>query len=477
MKLSQLSRLFNLTFDGSGDPDVDDVTEDSRSVREGCLFVAVRGQNSDGACFARQAAEKGAAAVLFSRESDPAAASSYLSGPRLVAEESGDEYRALLSRLARAVHRRPDEDLTMIGVTGTNGKSTTTYLLEAVLNAASIPCGVMGTINYRWPGETFEAPNTTPEGPLLWRTLDRMRQAGVKAAIMEVSSHALSLGRLGDLAFDLAIFTNLSRDHLDFHGDMESYFAAKKSLFSRRLRPTTKGDFKGGKLCPSRQMIVCADDEHGRRLLAEFPEALGFGLETETDVVGRNLVLSRAGSSLTIDVRARRETLQGDEAPEQKAPEKKALEKKTAEGQSVEGKTVKGKISKEKTSKENIAEARKGENGGVGNMTLAIRSSVLGRFNALNILGAAAAAAALGLEPRTIEKALSGFAGTPGRLTRVGENSDYLVLADYSHTPEALKVALETLDGLKEDPESRLLCLFGCGGDRDRGKRPLMGRT
>ncbi|MDR0355142.1 MAG: hypothetical protein LBJ64_05345, partial [Deltaproteobacteria bacterium] len=162
---------------------------------------------------------------------------------------------------------------------------------------------------------------------------------------------------------------------------------------------------------------------------------------------------------------------------EKKTAEGQSVEGKTVEGKTVEGKTVEGKISKEKTSKENIAEARKGENGGVGNMTLAIKSSVLGRFNALNILGAAAAAAALGLEPRTIEKALSGFAGTPGRLTRVGENSDYLVLADYSHTPEALKVALETLDGLKEDPESRLLCLFGCGGDRDRGKRPLMGRT
>ncbi|MDR1546486.1 MAG: UDP-N-acetylmuramoyl-L-alanyl-D-glutamate--2,6-diaminopimelate ligase, partial [Deltaproteobacteria bacterium] len=303
---------------------------------------------------------------------------------------------------AREVWGRPDEALTTAGLTGTNGKTTTAYLLEAALTEAGLKVGVMGTVDYRWPGTTLEAPNTTPDGPRLFRALAAMRQAGCQAAILEVSSHALDLGRLGEMSFRAALFTNLTRDHLDHHGDMEAYYQAKRRLFTERLRPGP-----GGR--PS--AAVNLDDPYGARLAAELgDQAIGFGFGPRCRIRGTGLALSRRG--LTLD---------------------------------VEGPWGRRRLS----------------------------SPLLGRFNASNLLGALALLETLSIDPDVSFAALSRANGAPGRLERVGARDEYLTLVDYAHTPEALAALLASIRALAP---RRLLCVFGCGGDRDRGKRPLMGR-
>ncbi|MDR1921451.1 MAG: UDP-N-acetylmuramoyl-L-alanyl-D-glutamate--2,6-diaminopimelate ligase, partial [Candidatus Adiutrix sp.] len=310
-----------------------------------------------------------------------------------------------MSEAAAVIYGRPAEKLVAVALTGTNGKTTASYLLEAVLEAAGLKPGVLGTINFRWPGHVGPAPNTTPEGPVLQASLAAMLAAGAKAAVLEVSSHALSLGRVAGLSFDAALFTNLSRDHLDFHRDMEEYFQAKRRLFVDHLKAGPR------RAAPDVPAVINIDDEYGRRLAAELGgRALTFGFAPEAAVRGRNLSVGREGLAFTI------ESPFGDW--EQTSP-------------------------------------------------------LLAEVNAYNLLGAAALSLALGLKSEVVRTALALTTGAPGRLERVGENSDYLVLIDYAHTPDALEKTLRA--GRDLEPQ-RLLAVFGCGGDRDRGKRPLMGR-
>ncbi|MDR3134656.1 MAG: UDP-N-acetylmuramoyl-L-alanyl-D-glutamate--2,6-diaminopimelate ligase [Deltaproteobacteria bacterium] len=419
MRLSELCSSLGLRAQGPGDPQLAGLTEDSREVNPGFVFAAVKGQRSDGRSFVGAALEAGAVAVLAPGDGE---ALGDLPVPVLLAPAEG--FREKVSQAARLVYGKPDESLVTIGVTGTNGKTTTTYLLEDILNRHGLGCGVIGTVNYRWPvrpegaaaprTKVIEAPNTTPEGPLLWGTLARMLADGAKAVVIEVSSHALELGRLGDLRFDLAIFTNLSRDHLDFHGDMESYYLAKRRLFTERLKDGAK------------KSVIGADDPYGRRLLGELGErAVGFGLSVATDYFGRDLELTRGGIKLTLERFAR------------------PMAHSLANGQASEGLAL-------------------------------VRSPLLGTFNAINVLGALAAAGSLGLDQAKALASLAKSRGAPGRLERVGINDDYLVLVDYSHTPGAVAAALESLRELKPN---RLVCVFGCGGDRDKGKRPMMAET
>ncbi|MDR2368799.1 MAG: UDP-N-acetylmuramoyl-L-alanyl-D-glutamate--2,6-diaminopimelate ligase [Deltaproteobacteria bacterium] len=404
MRLSELKYALapdgqGLTLAGPGDPELTGLTEDSRKVGPGDAFAAVPGGRSDGRSFIAKAREAGAAAVLAFSEGDGRGYLKDAGLPVLLAPEAG--FRETVSRAARLVYGKPDERLLTVAVTGTNGKTTTTYLLEDALNAQGLPCGVIGTIDYRWPAaggaRSLPAPNTTPEGPLLWKTLSDMAKDGARAAVLEVSSHALELGRLGDLRFDLAIFTNLSRDHLDFHGDMGAYFRAKRRLFTERLKPSAK------------KSVICADDPYGQMLLLELGErAVGFGLSEGAAVRGLDLTLTRSGLTFGLE--------------------------------------------------------------GYG----PVSSPLLGAFNALNILGALAAAQALGLPVDATVAALSRSRGAPGRLERVGQNDDYLVLVDYSHTPASVAAALVSLRHLEPN---KLICVFGCGGDRDRGKRPQMAET
>ena len=388
--LSRLAGQLNLELRGPGEAEICGLTEDSRAVRPGWIFAAVPGTRFHGRHFLDEALARGAAAVLLGGEDMD------LPVPRLLAEES--RLRPLMALAAAIIFGRPGEKMILVGLTGTNGKTTTAYLLEAVLKRAGLRPGVMGTVNFRWPGQVRPAVNTTPEGPLLSATLAEMAEAGCRSAVLEISSHALALGRVTGLSFEAALFSNLSRDHLDFHPDMESYYQAKKLLFDRHLRPG------GGRA------VINVDDEYGARLAGELGEgARTYGFSARAGVRGENLALGREGLALDIV-----------------------------------------------------------HPGGRWRQA----SPLLAEVNAYNLLAAAALALTLRLEPETIREALAECPGAPGRLERICKEP--LVLVDYAHTPEALARALS---GVRDLGPARLLVVFGCGGDRDKGKRPLMGQV
>ena len=391
VKLSRLAEQLNLKVNGEGDPELVGITEDSREVKPGWLFVAVPGLKFDGRNFIEAALKAGAAAVMIPGVDQA------LSVPSLAVPEK--ELRSYMAGAASIIHGRPSDRIALIGLTGTNGKTTTAYLMEAILKLAGLAPGVMGTIDFRWPGTVRPAPNTTPEGPVLTACLADMIECGSRAAVLEVSSHALSLGRVAGLTFEAALFTNLSRDHLDFHRDMEDYYQSKKLLFTRHLKDS------------GQRAVINIDDDHGRRLAGELGQAaLTFGFSPEAEVRGGELKLSREGLSLSVDYQGRRWVQ---------------------------------------------------------------TSPLLAEINAYNILGATALSLALHIEEETIKSALAQASGAPGRLEKVGAGSDFLVLVDYAHSPDALAKALKACRDLEP---KRLLAVFGCGGDRDRGKRPIMGR-
>jgi UDP-N-acetylmuramoyl-L-alanyl-D-glutamate--2,6-diaminopimelate ligase len=316
----------------------------------------------------------------------------------------GDSRRAL-GMLGRNFFGDPSGALCLIGIVGTNGKTTVTFLLESILEAAGHRPGILGTVNYRFGSRVWPAPNTTPESLEMQRILRVMHDAGATHVVGEISSHALDLKRADDCDFDLGVFTNLSQDHLDYHGTMEAYFAAKSRMFLEILTASRKGR--------AVRAAVNADDPWGRKLLALSPvKALSYGLETPADVSARNVSL----------------TVEGIEA-----------------------------------------EVR-----GPGISTI-LRSPLIGRFNLYNILAAAAASAALGIPEAAIRDGVERLRNVPGRLEMVpaGEGSPR-VFVDYAHTEDALRRVLENLAGFRR---GRIVTVFGCGGDRDRGKRPLMGRA
>ncbi len=378
--------------------EIADVTADSREVREGTLFVAVPGRTVDGHDFIAEAAARGCAAVVSGQGRGEDLACPVL--------EVADTALAL-GELAAAFFSYPAEEMTMIAVTGTNGKTTSTYLLEGLLAENGRRPGVIGTVNYRYPGVEYPAPHTTPDSVTLHRLLREMADHQVSHVIMEVSSHALSQQRLSGLKFDLALFTNLSRDHLDYHSDMNEYFAAKQKLFTRYLKPD------------GRAVIVLSGQSEtgwGERLFNEL--AAGRGTE-------RLLSCGQDG-----DVQAG-----------------------------------------------NVSFTMDGTRAGVftpkGNFQLF--SPLAGEFNLRNLLGVTGVALGLGMEPEVIGNILKKVSVVPGRLERIRSGDDELnpaVFVDYAHTPDALENVLYTLRALQP---RRLIVVFGCGGDRDKGKRPMMG--
>ena len=390
VSLSRLAEQMNLRMKGQGDPEILGITEDSRAVKPGWIFAAVPGLKFDGRDFISEAVANGAAAVMMPGPDLE------LSVPRLLVGQ--EELRPVMAGAASIIFGRPSDKIILIGLTGTNGKTTTAYLMEEILKKAGLNPGVMGTINFRWPGVEKPAPNTTPEGPVLSSCLAEMIGCGSKAAVLEVSSHALSLGRVTGLGFETALFTNLSRDHMDFHSDMEDYYQAKKLLFTKHLKPGRK------------KAVINIDDDHGRRLAGELESCLTFGFSPEAEVRGQNLTMGRDGLTMTI--------VTPDDTWVQTSP-------------------------------------------------------LIAEINGYNLLAATALSLTMHLEPRTIREALASAKGAPGRLERVGGNSDFLVLVDYAHTPDALAKALKACRDLEP---KRLLVVFGCGGDRDKGKRPEMGR-
>ncbi|HEV8675229.1 MAG TPA: UDP-N-acetylmuramoyl-L-alanyl-D-glutamate--2,6-diaminopimelate ligase [Methylomirabilota bacterium] len=374
------------------------LTDDSRRVSEGACFVAVRGLRTDGHRFIPQAVERGARAIV-AEPPDP------LPG-RPVGRILVPDSRWALPRLADAYYGHPSRALTVVGITGTNGKTTTSYLVEALLRARGLDTGVVGTIQYVIRGAAREASQTTPEALELQELLADMVAAGVGGVAMEVSSHALDLRRVDGIAFDIAIFTNLTQDHLDFHGTMERYAQAKGRLFFELLP-------EGGK--PDPTAILNTDDPVGAAWATRLGPERGVRVLTFGLGAGR-AVRARGYDSDLAGIRLDAETPAGP---------------------------------------------------------LQLASPLIGEHNVMNLLGAVAAGVALGLTPDAIGRALGGVGSVPGRFERVEAGQEFLVVVDYAHTPDALRRVLETSRRLTP---GRLGVVFGAGGDRDRGKRPIMGR-
>jgi UDP-N-acetylmuramyl-tripeptide synthetase len=366
------------------------VVHDSRGATPGSVFVAIRGQRSDGAEFAPEAIARGAIAVVAEV---PAPAGT--SVPWLQTADA----RLALAELSAILSGQPSDRLTVVGVTGTNGKTTVTYLMASVFEAARQPCGRIGTVSFRVgprSSDEQDAGHTTPEASEVQRLLAEMLARGCKACAMEVSSHALALHRVAFVRFSAAIFTNLTRDHLDFHGDMQQYFEAKRRLFE--MRPA------------GAPAIVNVDDPRGQELSRTLPNVITYAIDREADV--------RAGA---VDA--------------------------SIQGLAFEVSTPRG--------------------------TVSVRSPLVGRPNVYNLLACVAASIGLDLPTSAIEKGLARLACVPGRFQVVSQPDDDLrVIVDYAHTDDALKNLLETARSLGG---GRIVTVFGCGGDRDRTKRPLMG--
>jgi UDP-N-acetylmuramoyl-L-alanyl-D-glutamate--2,6-diaminopimelate ligase len=373
--------------DSVGDTTVTAVAYDSRQAGPGAVFVALRGVKADGTAFAQEAAKRGAIAIVSESERPDG-----VTVPWIRVEDA----RLALAALSAEFYGHPSHELTLVGITGTNGKTTTSYLLTSIFEAAGVKSGRIGTVGYRIGDREVDAARTTPEAPDLQRMLREMVKQGCTACVMEVSSHALSLRRADQLRFAAAIFTNLTRDHLDFHKDMEQYFCAKRRLFE--LLP---GDGLG---------VTNVDDPRGAQFAAVAKRPVTYAIDAPADV--------RPGPlSYSLD------------------------------GLSFEARTPRG--------------------------TLRLRSALVGRPNAYNILAAAAAAMALDLPFSAIEAGVASLANVPGRFQLVSAaGDDVRVVVDYAHTDDALKNLLETARPLAT---GRLITVFGCGGDRDRTKRPLMG--
>lgn len=395
------------------------ITSDSRLVKPGSLFVAVPGFSIDGHDFVDEAVAKGCAAVMVERGNYDIG--SY-HDPNTALIEVNDT-RAALGQVAASFYGHPAQEMKLIGITGTNGKTTTTYLLEAMIKEAGGNPGVIGTVNYRYNGLEVPAPFTTPEAVTLQKLLRRMADNGVTHVIMEVSSHALEQKRLQGLLFDVAVFTNLSRDHLDFHGDMESYFFSKRKLFFEYLKKDGKAVVIDSTGLGGAEENVETESDWGNRLVEELLDSAEWQSLSKKD----EDIVTCGMTNTKIHVESFKDSLDGIEA-------------------------------------EIITPAG----------YFHLNSSLVGEFNLKNLLGVIGVGLAMGIDLDVIERGLGKANKTPGRLERVECGKKVGVFVDYAHTPDALKNVLKTLRTLVT---GRLIVVFGCGGDRDQGKRPLMGEV
>ncbi len=371
--------------------EISSLAYNSREVKPGTLFFAIRGEKADGHKYIPEALKRGATAVVSEREAPPELAGRWIQVPAI---------RRTLADSARVFFHHPEASLRIVGITGTNGKTTTSYLVESILNAAGIVTGTFGTIEYRLGDRVIEATNTTPESLDLISYFAELVQAGGTAAVMEVSSHALAQERVWGFHFAAAVFTNLTQDHLDYHRDFEGYFAAKRRLFE---------GLGGG---PPDWAVINTDDSWGARLLElPYPHRLTYGLNAGAQVTPRRIEPGLKDTEAVI---------------------------------AIPGGEVK------------------------------IVSPLVGRANLYNILAAVATGVAMGIAGSKIEEGIARLQAVPGRFERIDEGQPFLVVVDYAHTDDALKNVLKTA---REITRNRLIVLFGCGGERDRTKRPRMGEA
>ncbi|MGE5248273.1 MAG: UDP-N-acetylmuramoyl-L-alanyl-D-glutamate--2,6-diaminopimelate ligase [Verrucomicrobiota bacterium] len=391
----KLAELLPEGTPGAGGPlgelEIRGVQLDSRAVRPGDLFIAVKGSRTDGHDYLAAAARSGAAAALVERE---------IPDPPLPVVRVPSTAKAV-ARAAVAVYADPSARLRVSGITGTNGKTTVAYLLEGILQAAGRVPAVLGTVDYRVAGSVLRKGLTTPFAHELQAFMAESLQMGATDVVMEVSSHSAAQGRIEGVRFDVGIFTNLSRDHLDFHGDMESYFAAKARFFREYL---PAGGKKAG-------VVLNGDDRYGERLAQEIPSATTFGFSRVWDVYPTEMRMTWEGTQMAVATPAG------------------ALE---------------------------------------------LRSPLIGAHNVSNILAAVAGALLLAVPAEAVAAGVASVRSVPGRLERIENDRGLQIYVDYAHTPDGMDRVLGTLRGLGE---GRLITVFGCGGNRDRGKRPEMGKV
>lgn len=441
----------------SHDPEITSVHANAGEVKPGGLFIAIKGFKSDGHDYINQAMDNGAAAILtmFSKAHPDVfgdRANNLLHPPVVV--EVRDSRKAMSSIAAR-FYGNPSEAMVSIGITGTNGKTTTSFLIESILNRAGYNTGVIGTINYRYANQTFENPVTTPESIDLHIILAKMRDAGVTHVVMEVSSHAIDLHRVRDCAFDVGIFTNLTQDHLDYHKTMAAYFGCKKKFFTKQLKRGKKGE--------TSVAIINIHDPYGQIIATELGSSRAI-----TTAIGET-----SKSSIAIITNTTAADLENNE---------KAIFPDSATIPNIFTSNIIDDISgltgdihiKKSTSSSNQTQSnptikfKQTES----EITIKFRSRLTGQFNLENILSAVGATYALGVSPEIIVNGIESCDGVPGRLERIENSCDRYVFVDYAHTPDALESILKTL---KMRAPARLISVFGCGGDRDRTKRPIMG--
>jgi UDP-N-acetylmuramoyl-L-alanyl-D-glutamate--2,6-diaminopimelate ligase len=381
-------------FDILDEVNVLDITTDSRLVKEGSLFACVPGHNVDGHNFAKEAIDKGAVAILAEKYID-------LQVPQIIVPKIIE----ILPIIADRFYGQPTKRLQLIGITGTNGKTTTTYLVEKICKDYGKKVGVIGTIEMRIGDKTYPVNNTTPESVILQKDFNIMVEEGVDVAVIEVSSHALELGRVAGCDFNIAAFTNLTQDHLDFHVDMESYKQAKAKLFSR-LGNTYEQD-KTQKFA-----VLNADDcNYNYFAAATVAQTLSFGIDSDADIKANDVLVASEGVSFNLISR-------------------------------------------------------------FGNANIDMK--LTGKFSVYNALAAISICLLQGIPLLSIKQSLEDIEGVPGRFEKVYCGQDYSVIVDYAHTADSLENVLETI---KEFTKNRIITVFGCGGDRDRTKRPLMGKV
>jgi UDP-N-acetylmuramoyl-L-alanyl-D-glutamate--2,6-diaminopimelate ligase len=371
---------------------------DSRKVETGDCFVALRGTGSDGHQFIGSAVGKGAKAVVLEHDSEwPDPYFMHAGVAKVVVADS----RKALALISANYFGHPSREMTMVGVTGTNGKTTTTHLIKSILEAAGKRAGLIGTIEYTIGNEVIPASHTTPESLELNELLDRMRTSACQAVSMEVSSHALHQSRVYGLDYDVAVFTNLTQDHLDYHGSMEEYFRAKQLLFDALPEDATA--------------VSNFDDPWNARMISTTrARTMTYGIGEKADIRASDITLSIDGTSFRL-------------------------------------RTGKGETS--------------------------ISSSLVGRFNVYNILAAYSAGMALGYPHDTLARGIDNLKGVRGRFQRVASPKGWTAIIDYAHTPDALEKCLRTIhEILPAAKRGRIITVFGAGGDRDRTKRPLMGK-
>ena len=371
--------------------EIEDLAYDSRRVKKGGLFFAFPGARADGRTFAAKALVAGAVAVASELPAPEG-----FQGDWIEVEHG----RQTLALAARNFYRRPDERIRVTGITGTNGKTTTSYLVDSILRAAGQTTALIGTIEYHLGGRILPAVNTTPESLEVYRLLAELEGMGGTFATMEASSHALALARIYGMHFHTAVFTNLTRDHLDFHQTMENYFAAKQMLFTGAGAPAPPF------------AVINRDDAYGQKIVAgRETKVLWYGLGKDANVRARHISSSFEGLRFEVQ----------------------------AEGQ-----------------------------------RFSVQSPLIGRINVYNILAACGVGISYGLAPETIVRGIANCRSVPGRFERVDEGQPFVVVVDYAHTDDALRNVISMARSLQP---KRVVTLFGCGGDRDRTKRPIMGQV